>query len=285
MNVVLTTAEMRDITRNIQRSGETIALVPTMGALHEGHLSLVREAGKAASKVIVSIFVNPRQFGPTEDFARYPRDLEADLRRLATLKVDYVFAPAAQDFYPDDFQTRIDLERLPQHLCGLSRAGHFPGVATVVAKLFLVCRPDVAVFGMKDFQQVRVIEQLVKDLGLDLRIVRHPTVREADGLALSSRNRYLSAEDRTRALALSSVLRQIAEAISAGKTDPAPLIEAGRARLAEAGVDVEYLSICDADTLDDVAAVAGPVLVAVAGRVGTTRLIDNVLASPHAASR
>ena len=214
MNVVLSVAEMSEVVDRYRRSGDTVALVPTMGALHEGHLALVREAGRHAARVVVSVFVNPTQFGPTEDFARYPRDLEGDLRKMAGLKVDQVFAPPAAEVYPPGSQTKVVVERLPQHLCGLTRTGHFPGVATVVLKLFNICRPDVAVFGMKDFQQVRVIEQLVADLNVPVRIVRGTTVREADGLAMSSRNAYLAPEDRARAVIVPTTLQWMVRAAS-----------------------------------------------------------------------
>ena len=280
MNVVLSVAEMTEVVDRYRRAGDTIALVPTMGALHEGHLALVREAGKHAARVVVSVFVNPSQFGPTEDFARYPRDLEGDLRKMAGLKVDQVFSPPAAEMYPAGAQTKVMVERVPQHLCGLTRTGHFPGVATIVLKLFNICRPDVAVFGMKDFQQVRVIEQFVADLNVPVRIVRGATVREADGLAMSSRNAYLSPEDRARAVVIPVTLQWMARAIASGGKDAAALVEQGRARLAEGGGDVEYLDVCDPETLDDVASVAGPVVIATAVRFGKTRLIDNVLVTP-----
>lgn len=282
MNVVLTPSEMRDLSRRWLQAGETVALVPTMGALHEGHLALVRAAGREASRVVVSIFVNPAQFGPAEDFGRYPRDLEGDLRALSGLKVDAVWVPSAALMYPPGFQTTVDLAHLPKHLCGLSRTNHFGGVALVVSKLFSVVRPDVAVFGLKDYQQVRVIERMTADLDLGVRIARHPTLREADGLALSSRNRYLSPGDRAKAPMLYATLRAIAEAVSAGSADPAALVADGCARLEAAGFAVEYLNVCDPDTLDDVTRVEGPVLVAVAARLGSTRLIDNLVAAPGA---
>jgi pantoate--beta-alanine ligase len=280
VTVVTTPAAMRDLSRSWLRAGETVALVPTMGALHEGHLALVRAAAAEARRVVVSIFVNPTQFGPAEDFGRYPRDLAGDLALLAPLSVDAIYAPTAADMYPAGFQTTVELARLPHHLCGLTRTNHFGGVALVVAKLFAAVQPDAAVFGLKDYQQVRVIERMTADLDLGVRIVRHPTVREPDGLALSSRNRYLSPTDRAVAPALNRVLRSLAERIAAGEADGAALAATGRAALAAAGFDVEYLNVCDPDTLDDVDRVSGPVLLAVAARLGATRLIDNLLAAP-----
>jgi len=279
VNVVLSVAEMKEIAAKLRRAGETVALVPTMGALHEGHLALVREAARTSSRVVVSVFVNPTQFGPAEDFARYPRDIEGDLRKLGALKVDHVFAPDAASMYPPGgSETRVDLTRLPGHLCGLSRPHHFPGVATVVLKLFNICRPDAAVFGLKDYQQVRVIERMVADLDVPVRIVRHPTVREPDGLAMSSRNRYLSAEDRAKAPVIFATLKHLADAIARGERDAARLIELARGRISDAGGSVEYLAVADPDTLDDVAVADRPVLIAAAVRFGGTRLIDNVVA-------
>ncbi len=280
MNVVLEKTEMRDLSRRWLQAGETIAMVPTMGALHEGHLALVRQAAREATRVVVSIFVNPTQFGPNEDFQKYPRDLQGDLGRLAGLKVDAVFAPSAAGMYGPGFQTSVDLARLPHHLCGLTRTNHFGGVAVVVAKLFGIVRPDVAVFGLKDYQQVRVIEQLVADLDLGVRILRHPTIREADGLAMSSRNRYLSAQDRAKAPQLYATLQAMAESVAAGPPDAAALVAGGTARLATAGFEVEYLAACDPETLEDAARIEGPVLLAVAARLGGTRLIDNLVAVP-----
>jgi pantoate--beta-alanine ligase len=273
---------MRQLSRHWQMSGETVALVPTMGALHEGHLALVTAASREASRVVVSIFVNPTQFGPSEDFDRYPRDLDTDLRSLAGLKVDAVWVPSVSGMYPSGFQTSVELARLPNHLCGLSRTCHFGGVALVVAKLFGVVRPDIAVFGLKDFQQVRVIERMAADLDLGVRILRHPTVRETDGLAMSSRNRYLSPGDRAIAPALYATLRSVGAKVALGATDSAQLIAEGRSALESAGFTVEYLNMCDPDTLDDVSNVDHLVLVIAAVRLGVTRLIDNLIAVPGA---
>jgi len=277
MQVIHSVAQMKQVSRAWSQSGLTVGLVPTMGALHEGHLALVRAARDRGDRVIVSIFVNPIQFGPQEDLARYPRDLEGDLRKLDPLGVEVVFAPDASEMYPEGFQTRVVLDRLPEHLCGLSRRGHFTGVATVVLKLFEICRPAFAVFGLKDYQQVLVVERMVRDLDLDVQVVRHPTVREPDGLAMSSRNAYLSARERRVAPEIHATLRAIRDRAASGVRDAAVLVREGVERLTRAGFEVEYLEIVDADTLDAVRTIEGPCVVAVAARLGSTRLIDNLL--------
>lgn len=275
MDIIHSLARMKERARSWQSQGVGIALVPTMGALHEGHLALVREAKRHAPVVVVSIFVNPIQFGPKEDWNRYPRDLEGDLRKLGPLGVTCVFAPKVQEMYPEGFETRVVQERLPEHLCGLSRPGHFSGVATVVLKLFHLCKPTVAVFGLKDYQQVLVIERLVRDLDLDVRIVRHPTVREPDGLAMSSRNAYLTPTERRVAPELYATLRLIRDQVRGGATDIAHAIKEGRKRLEQDGFAVEYLEIVDARTLDPTREIDRPCLVVAAARLGSTRLIDN----------
>ncbi len=276
MEVIRSTLDMKERAREWTRKGIPVALVPTMGALHEGHLALVRVAREHADTVVVSIFVNPIQFGPQEDLARYPRNFERDIGLLEPLGVTHVFAPEAHEVYPPDFETRVVLQRLPEHLCGLSRPGHFAGVATVVLKLFHLCKPTVAVFGLKDYQQVLVVERMVRDLDLDVRIVRHPTVREPDGLAMSSRNAYLTTEERCVAPELYATLRWMRDQARAGAADAAQLIQKGRERLERCGFAVEYLDIVDARTLDSVSDLHLSCLVAVAARLGTTRLIDNV---------
>ncbi|OQC38886.1 MAG: Pantothenate synthetase [Deltaproteobacteria bacterium ADurb.Bin058] len=278
MIVASTADEIRKQVREWRVSGLTVALVPTMGALHEGHLSLVRTASKVADKVVVSIFVNPTQFGPNEDFDRYPRTFDADLQQLSNLQCDAIYAPTASQMYKPGFQTSVELAHLPQHLCGLGRPVHFGGVALVVSKLFIACEPDFAVFGEKDFQQVRVIEQMVSDLDFAVKIVRSPTVREPDGLALSSRNRYLSQEQRAAAPVLYETLVNMAKSIEAGASDPKALIEHGIKLISAKGLEVEYLSIVDPIDLEDVELVTGPVRILVAARLGATRLIDNIAA-------
>lgn len=262
-----------------RREGRSVGLVPTMGALHEGHLSLLRAARAECDVVVMSLFVNPAQFGPSEDLARYPRDERRDLELAAEAGADLVYAPPIGEVYPPGFATHVAVEGLTEVLCGDSaRRGpeHFRGVTTVVAKLFNTVQPDVAFFGQKDAQQAAVIRRMVRDLDFPVRIEVMPTVREADGLALSSRNAYLSAADRERAAALSRALRAAERGAQAGSLDRG--LEAGRAELAAAGIEPEYLEARDAEDLSPVAELNGrPVLIAVAARVGGARLIDNVV--------
>ena len=259
-------------------AGERIVLVPTMGALHEGHLALVKAARGIGRRVVASIFVNPTQFGPSEDFSRYPRDLEADLALLGRAGVDAVWTPSVETMYPPGFSTRIEVAGLSDGLCGVFRPGHFSGVATVVTKLLGQVRPDVALFGEKDFQQLRVIQQAVADLDLGVEIRGVPTVREADGLALSSRNRYLSAGERAVAPTLHAVLTAVAAVARDGAAVAGPVAE-GIAALQASGFQVQYLAVCDARTLAPVERVANPAAtparVLVAAYLGHTRLIDN----------
>jgi len=282
VEVIREPGRLRERSDAWHRQGWVVGLVPTMGALHEGHLALVRAARKEADRVIVSIFVNPTQFGPSEDFARYPRNLDRDLGMLQGLDVDVVFAPGVEDMYPPGFQTRVELDRLPRHLCGLSRPHHFGGVALVVTKLFTASRADLAVFGQKDYQQVRVIEQLVSDLDLGVRIVRHPTIREEDGLAMSSRNLYLSPEERMRAPTLYRVLRALGDRVRRGEGDVEILREEGIRVLEDAGFQVDYLAFCDPWSLEDLPVARVPLLIAAAARLGSTRLIDNLEVTPDA---
>ena len=262
--------------RRIRRAGK-VALVPTMGALHKGHLTLVRQARRRAAKVIVSIFVNPAQFAPAEDFGSYPRTFARDLAELAKLDVDLVWAPGADVMYPPGFATRIVPEG--PALAGLEdkfRPHFFGGVATVVAKLFTQCRPDFALFGEKDFQQLKVVTRMAKDLDLPVRVIGIPTVREPDGLALSSRNAYLSAEERAAAPTLYRVLSGCAAKISAG-APIARTLDDGRTEIAAAGFALDYLEARHAETLAPVAsAKEGPIRLLVAARLGKTRLIDNI---------
>lgn len=254
-----------------RRAGERLALVPTMGALHAGHMALVARARTEADRVVVSIFVNPKQFGPGEDLARYPRRLEADRAMLADAGVDAVFAPSEADIYPPGFATTVHVGRLGDVLDGAARPGHFDGVATVVARLFGLVRPDVAVFGEKDWQQLRIIHRMVADLALPVGIVGHPTVRELDGLALSSRNAYLSADERARAPMLHAVLIEAADGLRRGVAYP---LGTAQAQLTGAGFALDYLALTDADDLS--LRIAPPGRLLVAARLGTTRLIDNI---------
>jgi pantoate--beta-alanine ligase len=283
MRVTKTISETRAALRELRRQGRSIGFVPTMGALHMGHVSLVRAARGQCDSVVVSIFVNPTQFGPNEDFAKYPRTWEADYALLESEGVDLVFAPVAEEMYPADSSTFVEVEDISDRLDGVSRPGHFRGVATVVAKLFHIVGPDKAFFGQKDAAQVAVLRRMVRDLNFDLELVVCPIVREADGLALSSRNRYLSADERKQALVLSRALRLIKEMAAHGVVNSDALIAAALAVVAEEpAVRVDYCRIVNRETLEDVPNVGTGALVAVAAVVGTTRLIDNVLISSSA---
>jgi pantoate--beta-alanine ligase len=280
--LVRTNDELRSALAPARAEGRSIGLVPTMGFLHEGHLSLLRAARGECDLVVMSLFVNPTQFGPGEDLDRYPRDEERDARLAAEAGVDLVYAPAVADVYPEGFATSVAVEGLTEVLEGdpaLRGPEHFRGVTTVVAKLFNAVQPDVAYFGQKDAQQLAVIRRMVRDLDVPVRIEGLPTVREDDGLAMSSRNAYLDREDRERAAALWRALR--AAESRAREESLAAGIEAGRAALAAAGIEPEYLEARDPDDLSPVAQLNGrPVLLAVAARVGGARLIDNVLIRP-----
>lgn len=275
--------ELRAALAPSRRAGRSIGLVPTMGSLHEGHLSLLRAARAECDVVVMSLFVNPAQFGPGEDLDRYPRDEERDVRLAAEAGVDFVYAPPADSVYPADFSTHVEVEgQLTAVLDGepgRRGRGHFRGVTTVVAKLFNTVGPDVAYFGQKDAQQSAVIRRMAADLDFPVRIEVLPTVREPDGLAMSSRNAYLDAEDRERATALSHALRVVEETARAGSL--ADALEAGHRALAEAGVEPEYLEARDAEGLTPAAELNGhPLLIAVAARVGGARLIDNLVIQP-----
>jgi len=267
---------LRETVRAFRAAGDTIALVPTMGGLHDGHLALVRHGGRFANRVIATIFVNPTQFGPKEDFAGYPRDTASDIAKLEGVGADALFMPDLDEMYPPGASTTVSVSGLTDGLCGPFRPGHFAGVATIVTKLLLQALPDVALFGEKDFQQLLVIRRLVRDLDIPVRIEGVPTVREADGLALSSRNVYLSPEERRTAPMLYRVLTHIARTLADG-ADAEPLLADGRAELAKAGFDpVQYLAHCDAETLEPLARATRPSRVFVAAYLGRTRLIDNV---------
>lgn len=281
MEVIGSVREMQAFADTARQAGRRIALVPTMGYLHEGHLSLVREAALHGDEVVVSIFVNPTQFGPAEDLDAYPRDFDRDRSLCQGAGATIVFAPEAADLYGPNYQTYVTLENLPAHLCGRSRPIHFRGVATVVTKLFHIVKPHVAVFGEKDYQQLLVVQQMVRDLNFDVEIIGGPIVREADGLAMSSRNAYLSPEERTQALCLSRSLAAAEAAVKAGETDPARIIEAARDRItAEPDTEIDYIELADPETLEAVSRIRGPVLMALAVQLGRTRLIDNRMLVP-----
>jgi pantoate--beta-alanine ligase len=269
---------MKAACRSVSREGRRLGLVPTMGALHEGHLSLVRQSKSQCDVTAVSIFVNPLQFGPTEDFAKYPRTLEHDVALLDELGVDLLFMPSVGEMYPPGAKTSVEVGDLSSRLDGGSRPGHFRGVTTVVCKLFEIVRSDRAFFGQKDAAQVAVLRKMVRDLDMDVEIVVCPIVREADGLAMSSRNAYLNAEQRQQALVLSRSLQQVKSAFDAGERDAAKLTELGKQTVAaETGAKLDYFAIVDGDTLEPVTHAARRTLVAVAAWVGTTRLIDNIV--------
>ena len=275
MRAVSDIAALRDTVAAWRATGERVVLVPTMGALHRGHLALVAHARTLGERVVASIFVNPTQFGPTEDFARYPRDAASDLALLGEAGADAAWMPEPGTMYPPGFSTRITVAGLTEGLCGAFRPGHFSGVATVVTKLLNQVRPDAALFGEKDFQQLQVIRRAVADLDMRVAIHGMPTVRESDGLALSSRNRYLAPPERAAAPTLHAVLSRVAAQARDG-AETAPAIAAGIAALEAAGFSVQYLAVCDARTLAPLARVDGPARVLAAAYLGTTRLIDNV---------
>jgi pantoate--beta-alanine ligase len=269
---------MKQVSRQARAAGRVVGLVPTMGALHEGHLSLVRAAQTECSPVVVSLFVNPKQFGPDEDLDRYPRRLDSDRAKLERHGVDSLFAPSMGEIYPPGFATYVVVDGLGERLEGRSRPGHFRGVTTVVLKLFEIVQPARAYFGRKDAQQASIIRRMASDLNLDTQIIICPIVREADGLALSSRNAYLRGEERAAATALYRALVAARERIESGQRLAAPLLEEMRRALSsEPRVAVDYAELVDADTFESVSSVRGTCLVALAAFVGSTRLIDNML--------
>ena len=265
----------------MRRQFKTIVFVPTMGFLHEGHLSLVREGKKRGDDLVVSIFVNPSQFAPGEDFESYPRDLDRDLEILEEEGVDAVFNPDVKEIYGEEFQTYVELEKLPNHLCGISRPIFFKGVATVVAKLFNIVKPHVTIFGQKDYQQLVIIRQMARDLGFDIEVVGAPTVREPDGLAMSSRNTYLSPEQRNSALSLYNSLQKAQELIENGIQDATIIIDAAAGLIqSRPETKIDYIVICDTETLVDIQTIDKPVLMALAVKVWKARLIDNMILNP-----
>lgn len=276
MRVVRDAFALRALVREARASGKTVSFVPTMGALHEGHLSLVRLARRECPFVVASIFVNPLQFAPGEDLTRYPRREPEDLAALEREGVDVVYLPEARDLYPEGFSTAVEVGGVSEGGEGAARPGHFRGVATVVAKLFLQAAPDVAVFGQKDIQQVAVVRRMVRDLDFPIRLVVGETVREPDGLAMSSRNAYLSPEDRKLAAAFPRALLEARDDVRRGERDAARLTEAARRRLTEAGLAVDYVEVIDPETMAPVREAAPGSTLAAAVRVGKTRLIDNV---------
>ncbi|MDO8445803.1 MAG: pantoate--beta-alanine ligase [Deltaproteobacteria bacterium] len=277
MKVIESVQDMKKASQALRAEGKKIAFVPTMGYLHEGHLSLMKKGREAGDVLVVSIFVNPTQFGKGEDLERYPRDLEKDKRLCKGEGVDILFVPSAGEMYPENYQTYVDVEKVTKNLCGLSRPGHFRGVATVVAKLFNLVRPDYAIFGEKDFQQLVTIKRLVKDLNMDLDVIGMPIVREADGLAMSSRNSYLSQEERRAALNIYRALRAAKKLFEEGERSAGVLLnEAKRVIEIEPMVVLDYIKLVDVEMMEDMERVEDEALLATAVRVGETRLIDNI---------
>jgi pantoate--beta-alanine ligase len=278
MKITSSISNIRKIVLNWKRRGLSVALVPTMGFFHEGHLALMRMAGSEADRVVVSLFVNPAQFGPNEDLNRYPRDFERDARLAKDEGVDCLFCPDARDVYPSGFQTWIRVDGLSQGLCGASRPGHFRGVATIVAKLLIIVRPEIAVFGQKDFQQLQVIRRMVSDLNIPANIIAHPIVREPDGLAMSSRNTYLDAEERESALSLSQAVRLAEKMVARGCRSGSEIVQAVRNHIQSYNkTKIDYVFLGDPETLKQKQDVVGETLLALAVWIGKTRLIDNAL--------
>lgn len=274
--IVRTVADLRQTISAWRKAGQTIALVPTMGALHAGHIALVQGASELADRVVASIFVNPTQFGPNEDFDAYPRVEAADVEKLAAVGTDLVFIPTVSEMYPENETTRVSVSGVSEGLCGDARPGHFDGVTTIVAKLLCQVQPDIALFGEKDYQQLQVLKRMARDLFLPVEIRGFPTQREADGLALSSRNAYLSPEERQIAPKLNATLHTIARRLEAGE-DAAPLLASGREELLAAGfATVDYLELRAADGLALLERADGPARLLVAAKLGKARLIDNI---------
>lgn len=268
--------DMQALSNSIKKEGRKISFVPTMGALHEGHLSLMREAKEKAEFLVVSIFVNPTQFGPNEDFNKYTRDLDGDIKKISKIGVEVVFFPDVNEIYPEGFETYVEVEELQKPLCGQFRPGHFKGVSTVVLKLFNIVKPDIAVFGEKDYQQLLIIKKMVSDLHLEVEIIGMPIIREEDGLALSSRNAYLTDEDRRNALSISRSLRSIKYSFDKGEKDTSKLVQIGIDILKESFItDIDYLEIRKDSTLEPTREVQKGDIIAVAAIVGNARLIDN----------
>ena len=278
MKIIVSPKEIQTYCNQVRTEGKTIGLVPTMGAFHDGHLSLMRSARIENDLVVTSIFVNPTQFGPKEDFNAYPRDLESDSKLASQVGVDVIFAPTVNDMYPNGYATFVNVERITEKLCGASRPGHFRGVTTVVAKLFNIIRPHKAYFGQKDAQQCVIIKRMTEDLNFDIEIVIMPTIREADGLAMSSRNKYLNAQERQSALVLSKSLSMAQDMIKSGQTNAVDILHNMKQMIeAEPLAKIDYISIVDSETLDDIKEIKANTLIALVVFIGKTRLIDNMI--------
>ncbi|OPZ88159.1 MAG: Pantothenate synthetase [Firmicutes bacterium ADurb.Bin419] len=278
MRLVEKISDLKAIIRSNKKMGKTIGFVPTMGYLHEGHLSLVKTSVHDNDFTVMCIFVNPTQFGPNEDFEKYPRDRERDLRLAESAGVDVVFSPSVAEMYPESYKTYVEVEDITKVLCGLSRPVHFKGVTTVVNKLFNIVEPDKAYFGQKDAQQVIVIKKMVRDLNMNLEIITCPIVRESDGLAMSSRNVYLNKEERAEAVVLSKSLFEAKEMINKGEKSTEKIVEYIRGRIMlQKLADIDYVEVVSADSLERLDNLEGSILIALAVRFGKTRLIDNVI--------
>ena len=278
MQIITTVKDMQRYSETVRLHNKRVAVVPTMGYLHEGHLSLVRIAREHADAVVVTIFVNPTQFGPNEDFTTYPRDMERDVHLVTSAGADCMYAPEPAEMYPEGHQTTVRVDKLTQHLCGITRPTHFEGVTTVVTKLFNATKPHVAVFGEKDFQQLQVIRRMVRDLDVDIEIIGAPIVREPDGLAMSSRNKYLAAEERRAALVLSRTLFEVRQMCAEGERDALKLSRHVWQKIStEPLAHIDYIKIGDIETLEDVAHIKSDAVVALAVFFGKTRLIDNIV--------
>ncbi|MCJ7662684.1 MAG: pantoate--beta-alanine ligase [Desulfobacterales bacterium] len=278
MEIIVQTKEMQRRAEQGRREGMIIAFVPTMGFLHEGHLSLMREGRKRGDCLVTSIFVNPTQFGPAEDYDRYPRDLKQDLRLVQGVGVDICFTPSVAEMYPDGFQTFVEVEQVTQNLCGFSRPHHFRGVTSVVAKLFNIVKPHLAFFGQKDYQQLIAIKQMVKDLNMDVEVVGMPTIREPDGLAMSSRNAFLNPKKRKEAARLYRSLLKGRELFAQGERSAATILQEVKKIIEEEkSVVIDYVKICDAHTLEDIEEIKSEAVIALAVKMGKTRLIDNII--------
>jgi pantoate--beta-alanine ligase len=276
MKIIKSVKKMQSYSESLRLQGKRIAFVPTMGYFHEGHLALMKEAKKMADCVVVSIYVNPTQFGLKEDFSKYPRDLKRDLKMAESVNVDVIFYPPDDEIYPADYQTYVDVEKVTRNLCGMSRPRHFRGVTTICLKLFNIVKPHIAVFGKKDFQQFISIKRMVDDLNLDLQIIGLSTVREADGLAMSSRNKYLQNNERSSALTLSDSLKLAQKLYSGGERKASVIINEVKKLIKKADyTDIDYVKICEINTLNDVKEIKNQSVIALAVKVGKTRLIDN----------
>ncbi len=278
MEIIAGVKEMRRRSEQLRMERKTIAFVPTMGYLHEGHLSLMQEGRKMGDVLAISIFVNPTQFGPGEDYERYPRDMKRDLQLAREVGVDIVFTPSTQEMYPPEFQTSVEVEKVTKNLCGISRPHHFRGVTTVVAKLFNIVKPHLALFGQKDYQQLATIKRMMEDLNMDIEIIGLPTVRETDGLAMSSRNTYLKSKERKAAQSLYRSLCRGEELFHQGEKSAAAILQEIRGIIeAEQLTQIDYAKICNPQTLEDIEEIEDEGVIALAVKIGKTRLIDNLI--------